>query len=120
MASCNRAAKRQAAGRGLAGSCCRGAGHEEGEKESSRGLPRQKFSKSTLCVFRLDCSLFYIVLAGGKLAFVWVCTLRCALCLSWVAVRGMLVWYVGVLTLKVGSCGRDRPQDVEFALRLRR
>ena len=35
--------------------------------------------------------------------------------LSWVAVRGMLV--CGVLPLKVGSCGRSRPQDVDFALR---
>ena len=37
----------------------------------------------------------------------------CVLC------RGLLYvlcWYVGVLPLKVGSCGRDRPQDVEFAL----
>jgi hypothetical protein len=25
--------------------------------------------------------------------------------------------YVGVLPLKVGSCGRDRPQDVDFSLR---
>ena len=37
---------------GLTRSCCRGAGHEEGEKEGSRDLPRQKLSKSTLCVFR--------------------------------------------------------------------
>jgi hypothetical protein len=34
--------------------------------------------------------------------------------------RGLLYvvcWYVGVLPLKVGSCGRSRPQDVDFALR---
>ena len=37
--------------------------------------------------------------------------------LSWVAVQYVLCWYVGVLPLKVGSCGRSRPQDVEFALR---
>ena len=38
----------------------------------------------------------------------------CVLC------RGLLYvvcWYVGVLPLKVGSCGRSRPQDVDFALR---
>ena len=30
---------------GLTGSCCRGAGHDEGEKEGSKGLPGQNFSK---------------------------------------------------------------------------
>ena len=30
------------------GSCCRGAGHEEGEKEGSKGLPGQSFSKCLL------------------------------------------------------------------------
>ena len=29
----------------------------------------------------------------------------------------VVCWYVGVLPLKVGSCGRSRPQDVDFALR---
>ena len=65
---------------------------------------RGRFCDVTLRLWRRACSRIVALLFA----------------LSWVAVRGMLVWYVGVLTLKVGSCGRDRPQDVEFALRLRR
>ena len=30
---------------GRTGSCCRGAGHDEGEKDGSKGLPGQNFSK---------------------------------------------------------------------------
>ena len=52
---------------GLTGSCCRGAGHEEGEKEGSRGLPRQRFSKSTLCIFRLGCSIHSVLSRFGRL-----------------------------------------------------
>ena len=33
---------------GLTGSCCRGAGHDEGEKDGSKGLPGQNFSKGLL------------------------------------------------------------------------
>jgi hypothetical protein len=63
LGSCNKAAS-QAAGRalaGLTGSCCRGAGHEEGEKEGSRGLPRQKLSKSTLFAFFVWAVLYTVI-----------------------------------------------------------
>ena len=36
---------------GLTGSCCRGAGHDEGEKDGSKGLPGQNFSKGLLSLF---------------------------------------------------------------------
>ena len=47
LGSCNRPAS-QAAGRAYRIVLCRGAGHEEGEKEGSKGLPRQNFSKCLL------------------------------------------------------------------------
>ena len=36
---------------GLTGSCCRGAGHDEGGKDGSKGLPGQNFSKGLLSLF---------------------------------------------------------------------
>ena len=36
---------------GRTGSCCRGAGHDEGEKDGSKGLPGQNFSKGLLSLF---------------------------------------------------------------------
>jgi hypothetical protein len=42
---------------------------------------------------------------------------RCIAVCSVVGLLYVLCWYVGVLPLKVGSCGRSRPQDVDFALR---
>jgi hypothetical protein len=53
LGSFNRAAS-QAAGRAYRIVLQRsrlGAGHEEGEKEGSKDLPKQKWSKSLLCVF---------------------------------------------------------------------
>ena len=36
---------------GLTGSCCRGAGYDEGKKYGSKGLPGQNFSKGLLSLF---------------------------------------------------------------------
>ena len=42
---------------------------------------------------------------------------RCIVCMLCRGLLYVVCWYVGVLPLKVGSCGRSRPQDVDFALR---
>jgi hypothetical protein len=48
--------RKSSGGQGLPDRAAERAGHDEGEKEGSKGLSRQKFSKSTLCVFRLGRS----------------------------------------------------------------